>query len=212
MNFAVRFSPILVTLFLACTLAAQTAKPASPAKAPTLEPGEISGGIYRNPFFGFSYKLPYGWADRTKAMNEGSDDSAPQSVLPSKSMVLLAVFERPPEATGDTINSGVVIAVDSSYPGLKSAVDYFSPIIELTTAKGFKVVNEPYQFPVDGESVVRGDFSKERGRLTMFQSSLVILQKGYAVSFTFIAGNDDDVNELVEGLSFAKKQRPRTGK
>jgi hypothetical protein len=125
---------------------------------------------------------------------------------PAKAQVLLAVFERPPQAVGDTINSAVVIAAESvsSYPGLKSAVDYCGPLEEVTTAKGFKVVNEPYEFPVGARRVVREDFSKELGKLTMQQTSLVILEKGYIVSFTFIGSNDDEIAQLIERLSFAR--------
>ena len=41
----------------------------------------------------------------------------------------------------------------------------------------------------------------------MRQTSLVILEKGYAVSFTFIGGSEDEVNELIEKLSFAARKR-----
>jgi hypothetical protein len=43
----------------------------------------------------------------------------------------------------------------------------------------------------------------------MWQSTLVVLVRGYAVSFTFIGGTEDEVEELVEGLSFGvEKPRP----
>jgi len=161
--------------------------------------GSVQDGVYRNPYFGFSCKIPYGWVDRTQQMQEGSE--------PGKSMVLLSAFERPPEATGDGVNSAVVIAAESmdSYPGLKSAADYFGPLTELTTGKGFKVANEPYEFLIGATQVVRGDFSKELGSRKMWQSSVVVLQKKYAISFTFIGGSQDEVDELVANLSFAGK-------
>ena len=30
--------------------------------------GQIKNGVYHSPFFGFSYKIPFGWVDRTKQM------------------------------------------------------------------------------------------------------------------------------------------------
>ena len=131
---------------------------------------------------------------------------------PQKSLVLLAFFQRPPEAAGDTVNSAVVIAAESisSYPGLKTAADYFEPMTELTTSKGFKIVNEPYQFPVGAKQLVRGDFSKVLGTVTMRQASLVALEKGYVVSFTFIGGSEDEIAELVEKLSFGMAKAPVT--
>jgi hypothetical protein len=166
-----------------------------------IDAGSVANGVYRNPSFGFSYEIPFGWVDRTKEMQDDSTDRA-------KSSVLLAIFERPPEATGNTINSAVVIAMEkaSSFSGLKTAADYFGPVTELATAKGFKVVNEPYDFSVNAKTLVRGDFTKERGSLTMRQTSLVMVEKGYAVSFTFIGGSEDEVDELVRKLSFGAKK------
>ena len=129
-----------------------------------------------------------------------------------KSKVLLAIFERPPAASGETINSTAVIAAESadSYPGLKVAADYFGPLTELAESKGFKVVNEPYEFLVDGRPLVRGDFSKDRGKLEMLQTSLVTLEKGYVLSFTFLGGTQDEVNDLIANLRFAgRKKTPR---
>ncbi len=187
--------------------ASNCAKSALASKTLVPDPGFVSNGVYRSPFFGISYKIPFGWVERTKQMQEEND--------PAKGLVLLAAFARPPEATGDTINSAVVIAAESvsSYPGLKTPADYFGPLTELTTAKGFKVVNEPYDFSRGTNQVIRGDFSKELGTLTMHQASLVVLKKGYVVSFTFIGGSDEEVQDLVEGLSFAaspKAANPRS--
>ena len=207
------FSSVLSAVLLVSFLGAQqTPKPSaqsfssrpaarSQGQPSTPDAGFLRDGIYRNQSFGFSYKIPFGWVERSKEMQQDPVD-------PSKSSVLLAVFERPPEATGNTINSAVVIAIEklSSFSGLKTAADYFGPVTELATARGFKVVNEPYEFSVGAKPLVRGDFSKERGSLTMYQSSLVMLEKGYAVSFTFIGGSEHEVEELIEKLSFGAKK------
>ncbi len=55
--------------------------------------------------------------------------------------------------------------------------------------------------------MVRGDFSKPRGSLTMYQTSLAMMEKGYIVSFTFIGGSDDEVNDLIASLSFGVRTR-----
>jgi hypothetical protein len=46
----------------------------------------------------------------------------------------------------------------------------------------------------------------------MQQSTLVVMEKGYVVSFTFIAGSEDEVNGLVEGLDFGRKKAPSPSK
>jgi hypothetical protein len=192
---------LAAVMLLSCCLGAQTAQPPTATKATTPEPGEIAGNVYHNNSFGFTYKLPYGWVDRTAEMREASTD-------PAKETVLLGVFERPPEANGEGVNSGVVIAAESaaSYPGLKSAAQYFGPLQEITKARGLTAVNEPYEFPVDGRPIVRADFVKQFGGGTsLHQSTLAWLTRGYVVSFTFIGSSDDEVLQLLDGLSFARK-------
>lgn len=215
---AVTFS-VLLALAMCCQAqqAPQSSKSVSskPAKASLqtreVDQGAIANGVYRNAPLGLSYKLPYGWVDRTQKMSEDSGETGKPDAAQSdsaKSKLLLSTFERPPEATGNTVNSGVVIAAEnvSSYPGLKDAAQYFGPLGELTTAKGFKPINHPYDFPVDGKPIVRGDFSKKLGNVTMHQSTLVMLDSGYVISFTFIGGSEEEVNGLVEGLSFGRKE------
>jgi len=184
---------------------AASSKPSAHAESSLPDPGATRDGVYRNPAFGFSYKLPFGWVERTREMQDESDSAgAPKSLL------LLAIFERPPEATGETVNSAVVIAAEplSAYPGVKISVGYFAPLTELTTAQGFEAVGEPRAFPVGTTSVMRGDFTKLRGTLTMHQTSLVLLEKGYAISFTLIGGSADEVSQLIERLSFAPTKKP----
>lgn len=195
---------LVFVVLLSCGLVAQTAQSPAASKTSATEPGEISAGVYRNPSFGFTYKLPYGWVDRTSEMREASSD-------PAESMVLLGVFQRPPEATGEGVNAAAVIAAESasSYPGLKDAAQYFGPLGEVTTAKGLTAVSEPYEFPVDARLIVRRDFIKQLGGGSMHQSTLAWLARGYVVSFTFIAASDDDVVELLERLTFAKKPAAR---
>lgn len=167
---------------------------------PRSTPSATAESTYHNPEFAFTYKTPYAWVDRTQAMQDDATD-------PTKSKLLLAVFERPPEVTGDSVNSAVVITAESaaSYPGLKTAADYMGPLTELTTGKGFKADGSPYEFPVGGTMLVRGDFIRNVGTLNMHQSSLVLLRKGYVVSFTFIAGSEDELDELIEKLSLSVK-------
>lgn len=167
-------------------------RPAKPAAARNED-----AQLYRNTTFGFRYQIPYGWVDRTKEMQEGN--------AAGKSELLLAAFERPPEATGDTINSAVVIASESatSYPGLKRAEDYLGPLTELATSKGFKAESEPYALEVESRQLLRADFIKPLSdKLTMRQCTLVLLAKGQIVSFTFIAGSEDELDDLMDGLHF----------
>jgi hypothetical protein len=195
------YLPILFAAVLIPNLAAQ--QPTNPRSTSTIDTGEISSGVYRNPFFGFSYRIRYGWVDRSDEMREASTD-------PSKATVLLGIFERPPQAAGNTVNSSVVIAAESisSYPGLKSAAQYFGPISEVTEAKGMKPVNEPYEFPVDGKPIVRRDFIRQVNSVGMHQSTLAMLLRGYVLSFTFIGSSDEEVQGMIEWLRMGNPAKP----
>ena len=208
-----RLTVCLWFLLLTCSVPAQdtsTGSSSSKSKQKTEQhaksaaPAPTDEGLYRNAEFGFTYHVRYGWVDRTQAMQPEEND-------PSKSRLLLAAFEHPPEVTGEGVNSAVIITVESasSYPGLKTAADYMGPLTELTTAKGFKATQDPYEFPIGSQTLVRGDFTKNLGQLTMIQSSLVTLHKGSVVSFTFIGGSEDEVGELIEKLVFPATNRKR---
>jgi hypothetical protein len=74
--------------------------------------------------------------------------------------------------------------------------------MEIAKAQGFEVINEPYEFVQGTKTLARGDLQKDVGTRVMLQSTLVMLARGYAISFTLIGGTEDEVEELIEGLSF----------
>lgn len=194
-----------VALGLSCAAQGQS-KTAPVAKRPAARAvrSHQDTQLYRNLTFAFRYQIPYGWVDRTKEMQPENDSG--------KGEVLLAVFERPPEAAGDSINSGVVIAseIAASYPGLKRVEDYLGPLTELATAKGFKAEGEPFALEVESRHLLRADFIKPRGeKLTMRQCTLVLLAKGQIVLFTFIAGSEDELDDLMDGLHFSAARSSR---
>jgi hypothetical protein len=214
----------IAALVLSLALSGQAQRKTAPAATPPAKSATRNAmrnedpQLYRNATFAFRFQIPYGWVDRTKEMQEGNEAG--------KSEVLLAIFERPPQATGDTINSAVVIASESaaSYPGLKKAEDYLGPLTELATAKGFKAEGEPYALEVESQQLMRADFSKplsaktsnvEAGnvetsndKLIMRQCTLVLLARGQIVSFTFIAGTEDELDDLMDGLHFVAAKSP----
>jgi len=177
------------------------------SKAPLAAKPAQDSQVYRNANFAFRYQIPYGWVNRTEAMR---GEAVHDENAADRAEVLLAVFEHPPEATADTINSAVVIASESvaSYPGLKNAEDYLSLLTELATSKGFKPEGAPYAIEVESRHLLRADFIKPLevktggAQLTMRQCTLVLLAKGRIASFTFIAGSEDELDDLMDGLHF----------
>jgi len=181
---------------------------------PSLDDGSVSGGAYRNSSFGFTCKIPAGWVLRTEEMNTRDNEDAsgqPASAAGQPGRVLLAAFSRPPEARAEDVNGSILIAAESvgAYPGLEQAPQYFGPVVEAAKAQGLEIDDDPYQFVIGTKKLVRGDFQKDVGTRVMLQSTLVMLGRGYVVSFTFIGGTEDEVEELVEGLSFGAPKSAR---
>jgi hypothetical protein len=174
---------------------------------PSLDAGSVSAGVYRNSVFGFVCKIPAGWVLRTEEMNarEDADSSTKSDLNPGQSgRVLLGAFSRPPEARAEDVNASILIAAENAadYPGLKEPAQYFGPVIEAAKAQGLEIDDEPYEFAVGSKKLVRGDFQKDLGTRVLRQSTLVMLARGYVVSFTFIGGTEEEVEELIAGLNF----------
>jgi hypothetical protein len=179
-----------------------------------IDAGAVTNGVYRNKTLGLNYKILAGWVLRTEEMNARDEDSHPVAESatrmgqpqPEDGKVLLAAFSRPPEARGDEVNASILIAAESvaAYPGLKDAAQYFGPITEVAKAQGFAADEGPYEIAIGAKTLVRGDFHKDVGTRVMHQSTLAMLAHGYAVSITVIGGTEEEVEELIDGLSFAE--------
>jgi hypothetical protein len=188
---------------------AQSSRAASHSARSSVDPGTVAAGVYRNKTLGFSCKIPDGWVLRTDDMNKpedqpNADAAAPAPASSAGAKVLLAAFSRPPEAQGEEVNASILIAAESekAYPGLTDAAQYFFPLTEVAKAQGFLPDEDPYEIAIGSKTLVRGDFHKSVGTRVMRQSTLAMLAHGYAVSITVIGGTDDQVEDLVDGLSF----------
>lgn len=166
-----------------------------------LVPGVVVNGVYQNAALGLSCKIPAGWVLRTDEMNTRDDEAAGSG---NRGQVLLAAFSRPPGARGEDINASILIAGEpqSAYPGLKDAAQYLGPLTEVAKAQGFAIDEDPYEVLVGLRTLVRGDFHKDVGTRVMHQSTLAFLANGYAISITVIGGTSDEIEQLIDGLSF----------
>lgn len=213
---SITFSAICCVLF-ACA-------PAYAQRSSSLAAGPLCPALanqqLRCPSLGFTYKVPFGWVDRTEDMQPANETAAPggkeapanSSAAKSgsgKSETLLAVFERPPEASGEGIDSAVIIAAESltNYPTIKAPADYFGPLSDIAEKRGLKMDGDPYEFAVGPKRVVRGDFGAADGKTAAYQTSLVMIEKGYIVSFTFVSDSQDEIDNLISALSFTAHSR-----
>lgn len=209
MPFSCRQLACITVLLLSAAVAAQNTSSSAhhvktaPASKATLDPGWINAGSYHNSTLGLTCKIPDGWVLRTEEMN-APPDSAEKTTANSGARVLLAAFSRPPDAKAEDVNASILIVAESTetYPGMKEAAQYFEPLTEVARAQGFTADGDPYEGVIGNRTLVRGDFHKDVGTRVMRQSTLVMLSHGYAISITIIGGTDDEVEDLIDGLTF----------
>ena len=214
-----RFRPLIFRVFaVLLTAAASSAQAVTKPSLPDCEP--LAGQILRCPKAGFTYKVPFGWVDRTEDVQEAASvskspqDNNHRSEGEQAGKTLLAVFERPPGTSGEGVNSAVIIAAEdkAAYPAVNTAADYFGPLAEIAEQSGVKMDSDPYSFRIGATQVVRGDFSGGDEKNPVRQTSLVRLDKGDILSFTFLAGNDDEIDGLIENLTFTSSLRKTSPK
>lgn len=213
---------VVVALVVPIHFSAQsTSRSGSSTSRGSLEPGTVSNGIYRNRSLGLICQIPEGWVLRTDEMNrdamqhtDRSNDSGSKPVAAyassSGARVLLSAFSRPPEAKGQEVNSSILIAAEpvTAYPGMTDALQYFGPLTEVAAAQGFaKDAEDPYEIAIGPQTLERSDFHKDVGTRVIRQTTLALLSHGYAVSITVIAGSEDGVEQLLNGLNFQSPAR-----
>jgi len=187
----------------------------------------VTNGVYRNKSLALTCKIPPGWVLRTDELNLRDEKSAekkeedeekketekeedkkneaqPPAASSAGARVLLAAFSRPPDVRAEDVNSSILITAENAaaYPGLTEAAQYFFPLTEVFKAQGFIPDEDPYEIAIGPKTLPRADFHKNVGSRVMHQSTLAMLSHGYAISITVIAGTDDEVEDLIDGLAF----------
>lgn len=164
--------------------------------------GRIAEGTYQNGFFAFTCKIPDGWIIQTKEFAEGTPDSPATHLL-------LSVLKHSPGTPDSSVNSAIVITAEDQtlYPDMVEAADYFVPLTEFTKSKGFEVTRKPYLVKIGAMDLDRADFRKDLGHLSMYQSTLVTIERGYVLSFTLIGSSEEEITGLIGGLSFETRTR-----
>ena len=214
------FRPVLFSAFALMLATGASAEQKTASKQSLPDCGPLVGQILRCPRVGFTYKVPFGWVDRTEEMQQSGSSAASKAPKDTDEAsheqtgrTLLAAFERPPGTPGG-FNSAVIIAVEDSaaYPQVKTAADYFGPLSEIAAQRGFKMAGDPYSFSIGTGQVVRGDFTGGDEKNPIRQTSLVLLKNGYILSSTFLASSDDEIDSLMENLTFSSSTRKTSPK
>ncbi len=182
------------------------------------EDGSISGNVYTNDFFEFTFEFPKGWfvqTDGTKksivesgteAANKGSPGE--KGILDPRipgSHTLLSLFQHPIGASA-AVNPWILVLADdvSCSPGMETGKEYLLSL-KMEIAQrflNFKLIHEPTDVTLGGKVFSRMDVSidSQNGN-KVYQSYASTMLNGYALSFVLAAGKPKQLDVLVQTLN-----------
>lgn len=215
----------MILVLLSVVTSAQTVTPDS---------GSVSNGVFHSTYFGFSYTYPPDWVVHGDATNQRLIELGKQRATASKVLSepqadvalkhyyqLLTVYEHALGTPGIVYNPSLqVIAEDvRPMPGITSGREYLLLTSEMVKKMGCQVLqDEPVGVVISGHQFFRLDFKTPVKDVMVQQVMITTISKGFAVSFAFTVGPDQDLGELVRTMDSLKfnvarpqpaKRRPR---
>lgn len=163
--------------------------------------GLLNGRRYMNGYFGFSYRFPEGWT--------GSALKYP-AVGESK---MYPLFSANPQAASTSDVRYVSINADYLAPNtvVKTPKDFLEVALNAQTGPSgeFEALHTDKRYVLGGKQFYRVDMKAKPspGSPVFYQTLICTIQRGYAITFSFMAANNDDLEELVrtmESLSFSE--------
>ena len=198
----------------------QRADAAVPTQVRTHQPedGSISGNVYTNDFFEFTFEFPKGWfvqsngankslvESGTKAMDKGGPGEKgifdPQVI---GSHALLNLLQHPIGASAPVNSEILVVAQDvSCTPGLETGENVLLGLkMELARRySNFMVIHEPKNVTLGGKVFSRMDTSMDAHNGTsLYQSYVSSVLNGYALVFVLDAGKSKRLDDLFQTLN-----------
>jgi hypothetical protein len=215
-------SPIRPTLLVLILIASCFAQSVSQAKAstraiPRPDEGSISGNLYSNKFFDFTFEFPKDWIPHGQATNTRIMESAKERMASSEPAFapelkveerhtynLLTVFENELGTPGVRFfRSEVLVAEDISFaPGIKSGKDYLLNGLPFLKKQGFQTFSEIKQGDIGGVTFYREDVTKRLSAdITAYQAHFCTIVRGYALSLGVTTEDANETRKLVDQIS-----------
>ena len=193
----------------------ESAKPAAPVQSASItttapvppadlhpDYGVLSGSHYVNSYFGFSYQYPDGW-----------NGNAIQSSTASQ---MYTMFSANPVASGGADLRYISISADSLAKNvvpkdfIKASTDAFAG-----PTGAFNVLHTDKHYTFAGKDFYRVDLVSKPapGSPAIYQTQVFTLLDNYAVTFSFMAGNTNDIETMIhsmESLNFAAPDHSAT--
>ena len=184
---------LIAVLLLLCAAALAQAKKPNPTD------GAVTAGVYQNHYFGFEYKLPAGFIDRTAAMPHNGAGI---------SYVLLYASE--PKQNTRVASSVTLFADDANHWQSKNGAEYLDKV-GVQMAKQADLVGKLTSLDIGGHQFFRQDF-QPHASFPVRQTIVATVMKGYVLSAVLTAGDAAGIETLLAGwraAKFTSKPKPR---
>lgn len=161
-------------------------------KRPKPNDGAVKAGVYHNNYFGFDYRVPAGFEDRTARLPQD-----PSGV----SYGLLHVSE--PQQPTRYASSVTFFADDAAYLKVKDGAQYLDQVTP-RMARSSDLVGKMTSFDLSGHKFYRQDYSR-RG-VAAHQTILATVLKGYVLWIALNAADAQRIEQLaatVRAIKFA---------
>jgi protein TonB len=156
--------------------------------------GVLNGRRYMNGYFGFSYRFPEGWngsALRYPAVGESK---------------MYPLFSANPQAASTSDVRYVSINADYLAPNstVKAPKDFLQIALDQQAGPGgeFEALRTDKRYVYGGRQFYRVDMKARPspGTPVFYQTLICTILRGYAITFSFMAANDDDMEDLVRSM------------
>ncbi|HEY1421853.1 MAG TPA: tetratricopeptide repeat protein [Candidatus Acidoferrum sp.] len=197
----------------------ETAAAGSVKSGPKPEDGSVSGNIYSNKFFGFSYQFPKGWtvlgSDEARAAIEiggtmiatgNATDEDIKKVAGRSGHALLFVRENGSVKELSAVKTAMILAVDVQGIPEITPRTYFASQAELLNHKTGVPMNfsgNPEEVSIGGRRFWKGSFGVQTPAGTRYGSQFVTADSGYLLVFSFSAFDGPElaaVHEMEETM------------
>jgi len=184
------------------------------------EDGSISGNVYTNDFFEFTFEFPRGWfvqTDGTKTSIEESGTGIENKVdlggkgnldsLTSGTHSLLHLLQHPTDASTRVNPQILILAKDVSCSpgpetGEKILLDLKLELARRNSRFNFEVIHEPTNVTLGGRVFSRMDASTgSPNGISLYQAYVSTVLNGYALIFVLDAGKPERLDDLFPTLN-----------
>jgi Flp pilus assembly protein TadD len=190
---------------------------AAPSPGASPDTGSVSGNVYTNHFFGFSFEFPKGWtamsADAARSMVTlggallANGDPMVQDATHAaarNSYPLLLVMEGTTKSHTLSTRSIQVLALHlHMVPTLKTADDLVKSMATTVNAMGtpVEIVGKPEEFPIGGRNFWKMNLTIRMNNGLRHASEIVTLDKGYLLLFIFSSPDAADLEEIIATIN-----------